>query len=409
MSSELINETRQSYRRGLVLGFTVAEALLLILFGILLALGSIIVTKNQERDELKAELNRAQPKLAAIDTLKASFPSDAEQTFDDFFGELTLAIEQRDRAQAKLASLTEKVNKQQRDLEELHRTKRIVERASENGKSSADALQESAARGEVLNEVFPSEVSPDQVQQVLNIAKQLEELLPPAESAERQAAEDAALKEKADIEAMRKALEDAERAQDRLEGQLANASRRLKQDGLGYPACWARKVGTPDYIFDIALRPDGIVIYDNALPRWEAEQEALPLSSSMYDQPLSSSQFRMLTKPLFDTSEARDCRFFVQIYDMTGPQDKLRYKQLMQAVESHFYKYEVSNRSTWKGPRYSAPQSVAQESHSDDASVQADGYKTQDGQGAPTSFEIDADITGDRPSTSPPAIPDEQD
>ena len=339
-----------------MLGFTVAEALLLILFGILLALGSIIVTKNTERDLLQTEVDVLRPKIAAIEAIQASYPTDAEQNFDDFFGELTLAISERDAAKAQLAILTEKAQESARKLEELGRVSNIIEEAAKNGVRDADAVRKAAARGDIMKQFFPPELSPEQIQALLQLASDLDRILPPADSPDRDDAEETALKTKQELEEMRKALRDLQRSQERLQGQLANASRRLKQDGLGYPACWARKVGTPDYIYSIALRPDGIVIHDNKLPEWADEQKVLPSSREMFGQPLSAQQFRTMTKPLFDISEERDCRFFVQVYDMTGRQDKLRYKQLMGAVESHFYKYEVQDLSSWAGPAYFSPE-----------------------------------------------------
>ena len=56
------------------------------------------------------------------------------------------------------------------------------------------------------------------------------------------------------------------------------------------------------------------------------------------NEPLSEASFVERTQPWYDYSQRRDCRFFVDVYDETGPQEKLRYKALLKTVEGHFYK-----------------------------------------------------------------------
>jgi hypothetical protein len=49
-------------------------------------------------------------------------------------------------------------------------------------------------------------------------------------------------------------------------------------------------------------------------------------------------EFLRRTRPLFNHSLAANCRFFVVIYDGTGPTEKELFKQLLLTVEGHFYK-----------------------------------------------------------------------
>lgn len=42
--------------------------------------------------------------------------------------------------------------------------------------------------------------------------------------------------------------------------------------------------------------------------------------------------------PLYDSSLVANCRFFVTVYDATGPAEKDLYKSLLRTVEGHFYK-----------------------------------------------------------------------
>ena len=49
-------------------------------------------------------------------------------------------------------------------------------------------------------------------------------------------------------------------------------------------------------------------------------------------------EFQRRTQALYDSSLAANCRFFVTVFDATGPAEKNLYKSLLRAVEGHFYK-----------------------------------------------------------------------
>jgi hypothetical protein len=60
---------------------------------------------------------------------------------------------------------------------------------------------------------------------------------------------------------------------------------------------------------------------------------------------LSERLFLDRTQPLFESSLAENCRFFVTVFDATGPAEKNRYKSLLRTVEGHFYKRLSLERS----------------------------------------------------------------
>ena len=120
-----------------------------------------------------------------------------------------------------------------------------------------------------------------------------------------------------------------------LEGQNKNLLRQCK--GVGFPPCWANLRGSPEYIFNLYLRDEGIFIYDNKLPNRQADQAKLDLSRISFETPLNPENMIYQTLPLLDYGKQNDCRFFVQIIDETGVDKKELYKNLRQTIETNFY------------------------------------------------------------------------
>ena len=140
-------------------------------------------------------------------------------------------------------------------------------------------------------------------------------------------------------------LAEAERRAEGLEGQLRNLERKL--DGLGkgtdHPACWLSRTRKSEYIFDVTLTSRGIITHDNALPHRTAEQAQLPLQTIVFDQEVQPEQFLKMSRPVFEWSKRKGCRFFVRLSDRTKADQKTIYKQLYRTVEQRFYPFEVRN------------------------------------------------------------------
>lgn len=120
-----------------------------------------------------------------------------------------------------------------------------------------------------------------------------------------------------------------------IEGQNKNLMKQCK--GIGFPPCWANANGSPEYIFNLYLYDDGILIHDNKLPHRAKEQKLLDLSRIIFETPLNPNKLIYQTLPLLEYGKTNDCRFFVQIIDKTGAEKKELYKDLRQAVEANFY------------------------------------------------------------------------
>jgi len=124
------------------------------------------------------------------------------------------------------------------------------------------------------------------------------------------------------------------------QGQLRRYEDQLRESGLGTGErpCWVREDGTIEFLFDVVLQSDGIRMRENILPLRARERSLLPIPSTRPDEVLSQGQFLQRTAALYQSSLAQNCRFFVTVYDSTGPTEKNLYKAVLKTVEGHFYK-----------------------------------------------------------------------
>lgn len=132
---------------------------------------------------------------------------------------------------------------------------------------------------------------------------------------------------------MRRELEDKEGQLQRYEEQLQTAGL-----GKGERPCWVRPDGTIEYLYEVVLASGGIRMREVSNPERLEQRQSLPMPPIDDAATLTPAEFVSLTKPLYDTSLAKNCRFFVAVYDETEAHEKSLYKSLLQTVEGHFYK-----------------------------------------------------------------------
>jgi len=270
-----VGEQHQSYRKGLVLGLTMAEVAILIIFVLLL----LLVFNERQRATLVDQLGGRDPSsllrhAQAFDKLAAAFgpmPSDTSRDFDRLVSGAAEAI-QRPGTKAALSAASQALQDIARARAEIEST------ASAAGRGGIDSL---LARIE---------------EQAYAIANQ--------------------------------------------QGQIVSLQEQLKAAGRGgeLPSCWADQGGRIDYVYDVVLSSNGIRV--RQIDYGQRLNERMLITSWVPDPSVSLTEEAFLerTQPWYTYSQRRDCRFFVDIYDATGPQEKLRYKALLKAVEGHFYK-----------------------------------------------------------------------
>lgn len=282
-----IIQQNQSYRRGLILGLTIAESVVLIIFALLLILTTLLISKDSQlrtlaerchdADELLRSLQEQDKKIAALEKKIASF-------------EVELLARNR-----KIASLERKAADLEAQLTELEKVRQMAER---------------------INQQIPG----DQV-----LSEKLDALIKQAEAWKRL------------IQQIKK---DQTMPDEQIQGMLNKV---LEKIGTERPSCWVAADGKPEYIFTIELRANGVVVHNNALR--PEEQQQLPLGSFVFEREISYVQFRNAANPLRawareERADKQSCVFFARIIDRTPANQKALYKNRLRIVSEYFYPYE---------------------------------------------------------------------
>lgn len=309
----------QAYKRGLILGLTMAEIILLLLFSLLLALAALSIEQDKkieiirnERDKYAEDLRINEQKLKAVmATLSQSDLSSIKKELVRLKEQELQIAHLLDRLEIDVnAPITERLDQLFEKTTKLNEVARTIEKAG-----------------------FPT--SSKELESALDRVKDAQ-----AEIAVADKARETAEKEKAQIS---EELNDAKYGLSQKDGQIANMQRTLNSLGKGTekPACWAdEKTGKPIYIYNAGLTSEGIIVRHSATPPW-AKARQLPIDAIPYDKNLSPREFVREASPIFQWSEKNECRFFVRSYDLTGPTEKKIYKRHTRYLESAFYKYEV--------------------------------------------------------------------
>lgn len=256
-------ETRnKSYQRGLVLGFTMAEVALLIIFVLLITFAALLAVQGEKLKEVQEDLKEAQH------SEELPKPPDGK-TWEEWIREWKIG-------QDSLAAFKEAFGDKSIDdvKRELERAKEYVEKAREGAKKSGFGENPDAVKDTLISY-----------------------------------------------------------------GKLISAGK-----GTEVPSCWTREDGTVEYIYDVKLTPTGLVMQETDLSHRAEERENLPVQDIILGQDISERSFLSATSHLFEFSQLKECRFFVRVFDATGPTEKAVYKSRLKAVEARFYKF-ISSES----------------------------------------------------------------
>lgn len=327
----------RSYRRGLILGLTMAEVVTLVLFALLL----IWMTGLRGSAERQTEIEKLRARIAGLETQREAVLGSAERAnaFDDLFRELTAV-------KAKVTELESRAKARDSAVEALASLGYSFADQKSAAKSEADIRERLEIASAVIKQTG-SAMSSGSVDEA-TLRKKVAALAEIHSALSR---------EGLTTETFGKACADALRQKSQqtirmstLEGRLKNAERQLGIGGRGTekPACWADDTGKPEYIFDVALKSRSVMMRDNALSHRQPEQAMLPISAIVFGSELTQQDFRLQTRALFEWSEKEGCRFFVRVFDETAPHEKDAYKRQLRTVGEHFYYYEELNRG-WGG------------------------------------------------------------
>lgn len=358
------------YRRGLILGLTLAEVMLLVLFALLLVL---LDTFSKNKPLSPAE----QAAVGLVEELRAaSAPDSTENDFRDVFESLAILVRSGDAKEIKaltdtIAQLRSRpADKSQpressavqvalsKPIDDKSRTTELnVGRAanSPTGRQTANSVPRSTnsngdpsgsshetPRGEQNRQADAAAAMRERIRAIRELAEAIQA------THDVKTIHEATQVTKLLIEAQ-SMLGDTPAAslfREAITRELksrADAAKQVHPGGPGteHPSCWvAADTGKPEYIFDVTLASGSVLVHDNALPHRAKEQAALPIGQTQFDRNLGLAEFVTVTDALYRWSEAHDCRFFVRIIDKTEGGEKAVYKRELRTVGEHFYYFE---------------------------------------------------------------------
>ena len=339
-----------SYRRGVVLGLTIGEVILLLLFSILLALAVPLIKQAERIKEQQKEIEIVNVTLAETksesEVLKEIITKFEQITpgkrIEDLTKEYVLMVNRVKTIEAQLREHKEAANAFRHLVEAVRTDHDTVghENPMDIAKELRKEITDSKIVSEIVSELLGRDVStydPPELEHTLR------EMAKNAQKGQLSGLAQNDLVNRLTENEIN--LQQAEKSLANTKGQLNNLKRKLSLGGRGVEAvpCWSTPDGKSENIFDIALTTNGLIIRDRKLPHRKIEQSELPLSDMLYEQELSPAQFLAVAKPLYDWSNGHDCRFFVRAFDKTDSTDKYTYKRHLRYLGDRFYLYEELN------------------------------------------------------------------
>jgi hypothetical protein len=297
-----IGEQHDSYRRGLVLGLTMAEVGILIIFVLLL----LLAFQELRRDEITRAFRGKTP----VDATRLAELTSLEQQFGGKLPVDATRLSQLNDAESTLHDVAEAMGVKVGDApqDDFRRLAQVVAATARTNEGRSNLAEASSLLAEMRAATREAQ----------NVAK---------ESGHSS-------------DGMSKRLATQSYRIANQEGQLARYESQLAASGQGKGErpCWVQPDGRIDYLYDVVLGSDGIRMSELPHPERAAERALLPMPITDKREALSETEFLRHTNAIYAYSTNAQCRFFVVVYDSTAAHEKPLYKNLLRAVEGHFYK-----------------------------------------------------------------------
>lgn len=308
-------------RRGLALGLTLAEVLLLLLFLILLALSWRMMTLQRDArtaQEAIEHLQRSNAELAAA--------LHSLQTINADLGKLKLA-------EAALVAASE-INPNDPAEVLIRAVATLKQLGPDTRPDQVRPLSEMLAEREKLKALDKAialglKINPDDPAEAVTRATEILAKLGP----------DTKPEEVLPIERIKSLSTELARVKSERDNLMRTGN------GLTYPSCWRTPDGKTEYIFDITIRDGGMIVRNATSSRMNDPAMQL-VAGITRNELINENAFRNETAELFNYSKGQNCRFYSIIRDDTGSTSKLRYKELRSIVENHFYIFLRSDQWT---------------------------------------------------------------
>lgn len=245
-----IRSQNNAYRRGMILGLTMAEIMVLVLFALLLALAAALAKKNS---------------IIAARDLRIAALANLEIELGELFRNGAKGISVTD--------IIQRLERQQKENADLKKEADRLKPYEANAKAVEDVIRE-------IKQASKSDATPQEIAEKL---QQTAQLMKENQTFKGQIVQ--------------------------LSSQIRAAGR-----GNEFPSCWVTPGGKAQSIFELWITANGIVIKDHYLADRVSDKADLPLSQVRYGTELSRQDFLGDTNPLYQWSVAHQCRFYVIRY-----------------------------------------------------------------------------------------------
>ena len=320
-------DMEEGYRRGTVLGLTIAEIFILLVFLMLLALMGVNRYWSAKLDPWKDIMAKTTPE------------------------EIEVALGQPEQLRRKIERLNRQIEELEREKERLQSRIRALEnREGETGEKLDEANRK--------------------LRETMHALAECEKALA---DAERQ------------IKTLTIENDRLTDANSELRGETDVLGEKLRIIGKGLtPPCWYRQIEEtnpitktnwrekPYYLFDIAIRDDHMEVQRLPIPEGSAEDDAgasyveeakgLALDTIPYGTPLTDGAMRNAMRDLYEKGKASQirtysCIFYVRVWDETPAGAKKRWKQAHDAVLEQLFGTHQVRGTSWKD-RHKEPVNV---------------------------------------------------
>jgi hypothetical protein len=301
---------KKSYRRGVVLGFTVAEIILLVLFALLLALAAVLIKGRGAMERAYATNERFGSAIAALDRQdKVTFSKNIDTALGEQidYDKKVKELEKKMMKQSLPDDVYAELQAQKLDLSTKDGKERFLDmlisalyaqkEAQKNGNTAKENIEAACKAGAEMQKVLGKDKKPGDI---LNSIK--------------------------DSKAQAEHWKD-QAAKCGLAGILPPCYRETNEEQI-------------PYIYDARIKPEGIQLLDTVPEKYKTRFNSDFKNPPPTNKVLSEQEFRSMTYQFLEFGRKNECRFYVRVFDDLA-NDKDRFKALLKAVENNFYKLQT--------------------------------------------------------------------
>lgn len=323
-----------AYRRGVVLGLTLAELLLLLLFLFLLIMAAILHDREEERQALEEQYEAAEAERRAFrGALQAQLELALGADLAANLGQ-PLTAEQLAEPLARLSALSSENAGLRAELSAARSELAALREGRPVSQQEASALRQENAR--LAAELAALNEALGDAQALVDQAGALAPDRPPGEVLEAALEAYSGLGEEARDLTGDLAMCEAERAN--LDRTVDHIQAQCGREG-DYPPCVYRDDGQIAYLYNVFLTQDGLVVRRGDEGSFRSLSWVASLPDPRLDTPIALGRFLDVTRAHYATSQAQnpECRFFVRIYDRMGTASRQEFLDQYLGVQTHFY------------------------------------------------------------------------